>query len=81
MLITERAAFERLRQAVAAGALQLVDEYAQPLAFQDALHQRCWAHLRDAQDGQVYVHELRGSQELLAPRYQELLGVEDLTLV
>lgn len=61
--------------AEAAGDVQLVDEHARPLALATSLDTRCWAHLRDVADGQVYVHELAGSRELLGARYLEMLGV------
>lgn len=52
-----------------------MDEHAHPLTYDQALGQRCWAHLRDVVDGKVYVHELKGSDDLLQASYQELLGL------
>jgi hypothetical protein len=68
-------AWQRLLSAEAAGHLRLVDEYAQPVEVADALalNQHCWAHLRDAVDGQIYVHELSGGCELLEVRYLDML--------
>ena len=57
------------------GALKLVDEEGQPLGLLTALDHRCWAHLTDAQDGKVYVHELPGSRDLAQVRYLDLLGI------
>lgn len=65
----------QLRAAFEAGAVRLVDEYAQPLTFSAALDRTCWAHLRDASDGRVYVQKLQNSRDLLRPKYQELLGL------
>lgn len=65
----------QLQHAFATGAVYLVDEHARPVTFGEAMGQRCWARLRDAQDGKEYVHELKGSGDLLQPNYQELLGL------
>jgi hypothetical protein len=62
-----------LREAFATGAVHLVDEHAQPLAFEEALDQRCWAHLRDADNGHVHVQELKSSRELLRPQLLAML--------
>ena len=76
--LPDTAGVHALQAAVATGALALVDADAQPLSLAEAWEISCWAQLRDAEDGQVYVHQLqRGSQELLADRYQELLGTTD----
>ena len=66
---------QHLLKAEAAGDLRLVDVDGKPLAIVEAVGLRCWAHLRDAQDGQVFVQELQSSRELLEPRYLELLGI------
>jgi hypothetical protein len=71
----EASVLQQLLGAVAAGNLRLVDEHGQPLALLDALDRRCWAHLTDAADGQVYVHEFAGSRALQQPQYLELLGI------
>jgi hypothetical protein len=73
--LLDAAVQQRLLGAEAAGDLRLVDEHARPVALLGALDQRVWAHLRDAVDGQVYVHELSGSRELLNARYLDLLGI------
>ncbi|MDJ0367313.1 hypothetical protein QMK33_19365 [Hymenobacter sp. H14-R3] len=66
---------QRLLDAESTGAVRLVDEQARPVALLDVLDARTWAHLTDAADGCVYVHELRGSRDLLQASYQELLGL------
>lgn len=73
--LSNTAAQQCLLGAEAAGHLRLVDEHAHPVAVLDALalDQHTWAHLRDAVDGQMYVHELPGSRELLEPRYLDML--------
>lgn len=73
--LPDTSALAQLKGAFAAGDVRLVDEHAQPLAFEEALDERCWAHVRDAADGKVYVHELNDSRDLLQPNYQELLGL------
>jgi hypothetical protein len=74
--LPDNKALRQLQGAIASGDVRLVDEAGQPSSFLDMLDQRCWAHLRDAQDGKVYVHELKGSRDLLASNYQELLGLD-----
>ncbi len=65
----------QLQHAFAQGDVYLVNEDAYPITFEEALDARCWAHLKDARDGEVYVQELRhGSRELLQARYLDLLG-------
>jgi hypothetical protein len=73
--LSDAAVQQCLLGAEAAGDLCLVDEHARPIALLDSLDQRCWAHLRDAADGQLYVHELPGSLALQAARYLGLLGI------
>lgn len=66
----------RLLGAFATGDVYLVNEDACPVTFEEMLDTRCWAHLKNARDGQVYVQELwRGSRELLKPRYLDVLGL------
>lgn len=72
---TEMAALQLLLGAEQNGVLRLVDAHGHPLALLAALDHRCWAHMRDAQDGKVYVHEVTGSRELTAPRYLELMDL------
>lgn len=55
--------------------LMLVDERGGRVEFRDVWDTPCWAHLRDAKDEQVFVHPVRGSKELLEPRYLALLGL------
>jgi hypothetical protein len=63
--------------AFANGDVYLVNENGHPVAFDDVLDARCWAHLKDAHDGKVYVQELhRGSRELLSPQYLEMIGLK-----
>ncbi|GAB3334201.1 hypothetical protein GCM10027511_42940 [Hymenobacter humi] len=66
---------DSLHRAYHTGALSVVDENGGRLSLLEACGLRCWAHLRDSEDGKVYVHELAGSGELLQPRYLEMLGV------
>jgi hypothetical protein len=73
--LSDTPALAQLQGAFAAGDVHLVDEHARPVTFDESLDERCWAHLRDAADGQVFVHELKGSRELLQPNYLELLGL------
>lgn len=73
--LTESTALRLLAGSIAAGTLRLVDEHGQPLALLDALDHRCWAHLRDASNDQVHVHEFASGRELVEPQYLELLGI------
>ncbi len=73
--LSDTAALHQLQAAFVSGTVHLVNEKAHPVTFEEALDARCWAHLRDAADGKVYVHELPGSRDLLEARYQQLLGL------
>lgn len=67
----------QLQHAFTNGDVYLVNEDARPVTFDESLDARCWAHLKDARDGEVYVHELQhGSRELLQARYLDLLGAK-----
>lgn len=68
-------ALTQLQGAFAAGDVRLVDEDARSLTYDKAVGQRCWAHLRDAVDGSVYVYELKSSGDLLQVHYLALLGL------
>lgn len=68
--------WQKLQKAQADGCLYLVDASGHPLELRAALDERCWAHLRDAQDGHIYVQELAGSRQLLDPRLLEMLGLD-----
>jgi hypothetical protein len=72
--------FHHLLGALRTGALRLVDEDAQPVSLAGSYDTPVWAHLRDAVDGQVYVHALAGSRELQAPRYLTMLGLIEETV-
>ena len=74
--LSDTPALTSLLSAFASGDVYLVNEEAHPITFEGALDARCWAHLKDARDGQVYVQELRsGSRELLKSRYLDMLGL------
>jgi hypothetical protein len=73
--LPDSAELRQLQKAFAQGDVYLVNEDARPVTFEESLDAHCWAHLKDAADGQVYVQELwHGSRELLKPRYLDLLG-------
>ncbi|MFC7669328.1 hypothetical protein ACFQT0_19670 [Hymenobacter humi] len=48
---------DSLHRAYHTGALSVVDENGGRLSLLEACGLRCWAHLRDSEDGKVYVHE------------------------
>ena len=57
-----------------AGAIHFVDEDGQPLTFALAFDRRCWAHMRNAEDGEIYVQELAHGRDILARHYMEKMG-------